>query len=284
MIDTASILPPTDLTALRYVRARDQWDRRVRGARLWIVLHSMEALELVTTSEGCANYFANPGDRQASTQFVCDVDSTIRCMEWDTRGASAAGMNDEAWHIEQAGFARQSAAEWRDPYSDRMIREQVAPLVAALAIRDGIPLRFVDAAGLSRREPGVTTHHEGYKAFGGDVRTDPGFEYPMNDLLALARLIVHPTATARPPVAAQTRHPGMELWRFPNQPTLFVYGVDRDGEWCKHAVVNKGNKLTVDNPDKQISVEPGFLSRLPTRVLSAGDNELDARFHALTGL
>lgn len=281
-----TIPKPTDLAGLRYVPARDQWTRRISGAHIWIVLHSMEALELDTTAEGCANYFANPGpNRQASTQFACDVDSTIRCMDWNTRGASAKGANDEGWHIEQAGFARQTAADWRDPYSDRMIREQVAPLTAALCIRDGIPVRFIDAAGLLRREPGVTTHHECWKAFGGDVRTDPGFEYPMNDLLALTRLIIHPTASAAPLVKAKKRHPGMELWRFHDKPDFFVYDVDRDGEWCKHAIVKSGADVsTVDDPNTQVSVEAGFLNSLPVRMLGVGDVQLDARFKALTGI
>jgi hypothetical protein len=59
-------------------------------------------------------------------------------------------------------------------------------------VRDDIPLEFVDAEGLKARRKGVTTHHECWKAFGGDVRTDPGQHYPMERMLAAARRLVIP--------------------------------------------------------------------------------------------
>jgi hypothetical protein len=180
-----------DLESIRYVPCRDQWPRRTNAAHIWIVLHSIESGEGGETAEACANYFRDPRNpngtpRIASTQFVVDNNSTIRCAEWENRVAGAVGANDEGWHIEQAGVAAQSADQWRDDYSTDMVMRQTAPLVAALAHRDGIPLRFVDAAGLKRGQPGVTTHHECWKAFGGDVRTDPGANYPMTEMLVEA--------------------------------------------------------------------------------------------------
>jgi hypothetical protein len=184
-----------DLESIPYVPCRDQWPRRTSMPHIWIVLHSIESGEGGGTAEACASYFRDPRNangtpRIASTQFVVDNNSTIRCAEWENRVAGAVGANDEGWHIEQAGVAAQSADQWRDDYSTDMVIHQTAPLVAALAQRDGIPLRFVDAAGLKRGQPGVTTHHECWKAFGGDVRTDPGPEYPMTEMLVEAiRLI-----------------------------------------------------------------------------------------------
>lgn len=184
-----------DLDSIPYVPARDQWPRGTTAPHIWIVLHSIESGEFERTAESCAAYFQDPRNadgskRIASTQFVVDVDSTIRCADWNASVAGAVGANVDGWHIEQAGFAGQSEGEWNDTYSTRMVLGQTAPLVAALAVRDGIPLEFVDAAGLRQRRKGVTTHAECYKAFGGDVRTDPGRYYPMDRMLAAARRLV----------------------------------------------------------------------------------------------
>lgn len=200
----------TDLGSLPYIAARDQWPRRTTDPHKWIVLHGIQGGEYGEAAENCARYFQNP-ERVASTQFVCDNNSTIRCMGWETRGASAVGANDEGWHIEQAGVASQSPQDWHDDYSTQMIHEQVAPLVAALCARDDIPAVFVNAEGLKRGERGVTTHYECWRAFGGDVRTDPGEHYPMAELLATVNAALDPVAA---PPAAPTHEgaPVMEVW------------------------------------------------------------------------
>jgi hypothetical protein len=170
-----------ELDSITYIPCRDQWCCS-NAVKDWIVLHSIESGESGSAAENCANYFKNPGNRVASTQFVVDNNSTIRCAGWNMRIAGAVGANSRGWHIEQAGFAGQDEG-WLDEYSMDMILGQTAPLVAALCLRDNIPVRFVDAAGLRRGERGITTHHECWKAFGGDVRTDPGAMYPMDMLL-----------------------------------------------------------------------------------------------------
>lgn len=193
-----------ELESITYIPARDQWCCS-NVVKDWIVLHSIEAGEFDWTAENCARYFQDPGGRVASTQWVVDINSTIRCAEFNMRVAGAVGANERGWHIEQAGFAGQTFRDWRDEYSAEMILSQTAPLVAALCIRDGIPIRFVDAAGLKRGVRGITTHHECWKAFGGDVRTDPGAEYPMFDLLlpeveALVHGTKPPTPPTKPPI------------------------------------------------------------------------------------
>lgn len=192
--------PPTDLEALPYVAARDQWPRGTNALHDWIVLHGIQSGETGSAAENCAAYFADPGpNRKASTQFVCDNNSTIRCMEWNTQGASAVGANVRGWHIEQAGFASQSDTDWHDEYSTAMIQTQVAPLIAALCIRDGIPARFLDAAALKRGERGLTDHHQCWLAFGGDVRTDPGPFYPWAEVIEYVEAILNPEPTPPDP-------------------------------------------------------------------------------------
>jgi len=241
------------LEALPYVPARDQWARRISGPHIWIVLHTIEIGESPSAAESCANYFRNPGSRVASTQFVCDNNSTIRCMDWNTRGASAVGANDEGWHIEQAGFAGQSAGEWNDRYSLDMVRGQVAPLVAALCRRDRIPVRFVPADGLRRREPGITTHAECYRAFGGDVRSDPGANYPMLLLLDEVRQALNPTPLN------EEEDADMVFVKFPDKPAIYSLQTDRSGRFWSF------------EPDGRDQLVIGA----KVRLLAAGDDALD---------
>jgi hypothetical protein len=163
----------------------------------WIVLHVMQAPEKLSTAEGTQNYFASTSVK-ASTHFSCDADSTVQSVMIADVAYGAGGANAAGVHIEQAGYSEQSAADWSDEYSQRMLVEQVAPLVGRLAARLQIPLRFVDAAGLKRGDRGVTTHKQCSDAFGGS-HWDPGLAYPMGQVLDVARLWVAGTSTTAPP-------------------------------------------------------------------------------------
>ncbi|MCS7051031.1 MAG: N-acetylmuramoyl-L-alanine amidase [Thermomicrobium sp.] len=179
--------------ALRYVNdlpfIRARWIYGRRDQTNWIVLHSIEAPERLDTAEACARYFQTT-DRQASTQFVCDADSTIRCADIFDVVAGAKGANRTGVHIEQAGFAAQSESEWNDAYSLRMVDEQVAPLVAALCVICDVPVVFCTDDDIRAGRRGITTHHEIWKVFGGDVRTDPGPHYPIHRLLQQVETIL----------------------------------------------------------------------------------------------
>lgn len=180
------------IDGLPYIPARDQWPNRGNDTR-WVVLHTIEGPEAPTSAEGCANYFANPGNRTASTQFCVDTNSTVRCAELDKVVAGAVGANHKGIHIEQAGVAAQTPAQWHDDYSMRMVLGQTAPLVAALCVTYDIPVQFVKADGLRAGVRGVTTHAECWKAFGGDYRSDPGDHYPIAELLDETRRLIDGT-------------------------------------------------------------------------------------------
>ena len=188
----------------------------------WIVLHAMQAPERLTTAEGTANYFATTSVK-ASAHFNCDADSTVQSVRLKDVAYGAPGANKSGVHIEQAGYSEQSAVDWSDEFSQKMLRGQVAPLVAKLAVACGIPIRFVDAAALKRGENGITTHHECSKAFGGD-HWDPGGAYPMGQLLELVRRAATPSVPTPPPPVVppilekgsvmQTLQRGDRIWHF----------------------------------------------------------------------
>lgn len=167
---------------------------RAAGSVKWIVLHAMQAPERLSTAEGTANYFAGTSVK-ASAHFSCDADSTVQSVRLSDVAYGAPGANAAGVHIEQAGYSEQNVDGWADEYSQRMLREQVAPLVAKLANYHSIPIKYVDAAALKRGERGVTTHKQCSDAFGG-THWDPGVSYPIDELLIYARS--HSTGTATP--------------------------------------------------------------------------------------
>jgi hypothetical protein len=76
-----------------------------------------------------------------------------------------------------AGYARQSRAEWLDDFGRRMFA-QMAPYVRADAARYGIPLRQLSDAQVKAYAPGITSHAQLGRVFGGTDHTDPGPNFP----------------------------------------------------------------------------------------------------------
>jgi hypothetical protein len=73
-----------------------------------------------------------------------------------------------------------------DEFSVEVLK-RTARLVAYLCHRWGLPVNFVDAAGLRAGHAGVTTHAEVTKAFGKSTHTDPGKGFPMGRFLDMVR-------------------------------------------------------------------------------------------------
>lgn len=168
---------------------RYRWaQRKPRG----IVLHSAETWERSSVAESLGQYLAGPnGPTGASWHYADDDDSIVQSVEDQHIAWHAGVVNAYTIGIEQAGRASQTAEQWGDPYSSRML-ERTALLLAYLSARHGIPLVFVPAAVIASQHQhggfrGVSTHWEVTKAFrvkGG--HTDPGTNYPMAAVLARA--------------------------------------------------------------------------------------------------
>lgn len=155
-----------------------------RNIRL-IVLHTMEALETAATAENCAQYFATTRV-QASAHFCIDSDSIVQCVPMLDVAYAAPKANSDGVHIELAGYARQSEAEWDDTFS-RAELELCARLMAALSKDCNIPLRFLTRSELKAGERGVTTHQDCSAVFGG-THQDPGKHFPMTKVIGLAQM------------------------------------------------------------------------------------------------
>jgi hypothetical protein len=186
---------------MTFVPAR--WFTPTSGRRIdLLVVHSMEMDERRDTAEACAAYFASCPeyriingrrfDARASAHECVDDNSRVGCVLDKDVAYAAPGANHNGWHLELAGFARQTRAEWLDDYGRRMLTGPAAEAIAEKSQEHNIPLEFVDAAGLRAGRRGVTTHNEVRLAFGRTDHTDPGPGFPMDVLLDAARNRLHP--------------------------------------------------------------------------------------------
>ncbi len=176
-----------DHPELVFVQAAGYSRGRPDGPPLWIVVHDMEATETSTRAESTAAYFANPGDgRSVSSHYAVDSDSVVQCVllrdvAWTVgnRPGNNRGIN---WEL--SGFARQSRADWLDPFGLGMFA-QMAPIVRADALKYGIPLERRTVPELKAMRPGITSHNDLRLAFGDTTHTDPGPNFPWDVFMTI---------------------------------------------------------------------------------------------------
>jgi N-acetyl-anhydromuramyl-L-alanine amidase AmpD len=153
-----------------------------------IVMHSMEASEKGDTAESCARYFANmPASKKASAHYCVDNNSIVQCVQTNDVANAAPGSNHNGIHIELAGYARQTAAEWLDEYSRAMLQNAANLCGLVLCPKWNIPIVYVSAGGLKAGRRGFTTHAQVSEAFRRSSHWDPGPGFPMADFLKLVQ-------------------------------------------------------------------------------------------------
>lgn len=160
----------------RYRAAHDS-GRRTQPV-LWVVLHCTQS----ATAASAARWLADPR-ATGSAHLVVGGTNCYRLLPNDLVAWGAPGANESGFHVEQAGFADWSEAEW---LARRPMLKRVAWKVARHCHVFGVPPVFVTADGLRRKHPGITTHAECSRAFGGD-HTDPGRGWPRRYVMGLVR-------------------------------------------------------------------------------------------------
>ncbi len=153
-----------------------------RGVRL-IVMHSMEAPEKGDTAENVAEYFRTT-TKQASAHICVDNNSIVQCVLDNDIAWAAPGANSDGIQIEMAGYARQSEADWLDPYST-LVLENAAKASAQYCRKYEIPvvrLSNKDLAG--KLAKGFVSHSQASEVFKKSDHTDPGNGFPWDYFLA----------------------------------------------------------------------------------------------------
>jgi hypothetical protein len=153
-----------------------------------VVIHTIEIAEASTSADRTAAWGAGPQAPQASWHYAFDDDSTILCVPEEHVAWAAPGLNRQGIQFEHAGYARQTTAQWEDPFSRRMLQRS-AKMCAAVCKRWDIPIVFIDAAGLLRGERGITTHYQVTLGPGKGLTThgDPGRYFPMSSYLSMVQ-------------------------------------------------------------------------------------------------
>ena len=157
-----------------------------REVRL-ICIHCSQGHEVATGAEGLAAWGAkgkgHPED--ASWHFAVDSDSVTQSVYIDDIAWHAGPINGYSVGIEQVGRAEQTVEQWHDAYS-RSVIATTARLVAILAGMYDLPIEHV-SRDLPRAR-GVCTHHDvTMDLCKGRGHWDPGPNYPMEEMLAMAR-------------------------------------------------------------------------------------------------
>lgn len=149
-----------------------------------VVIHTMESPENPTTAEAVANYFQRTSV-QASANVCVDSDSCVLTVHEKDTAWACPGFNASGYQIELAGYARQSAADWADDYSDAELHI-AAEIAAGVATRNNIPVRHLTVAQVRAGEKGFMGHHDATLAgVGGNTHTDPGDNFPWAKFLQL---------------------------------------------------------------------------------------------------
>lgn len=180
-----------------------------------IVIHTGETPETLTTAEGMANYFAR-GEKVVSAHYTHDADSSVQCVK-ETDIAYHAPPNTGSIGHELSGRAAQTSSEWQDAYSQRMLREQVAPQVAYELRRHGVPPVWLTVADLQAGKRGVTSHANVSQAFKKSTHWDPGPNFPVDQFMELVRSHI------APPVMEVTMSEG--YYELCADGGVFAYGV-----------------------------------------------------------
>lgn len=150
-----------------------------------VVIHTAETPETATSAEAVARYFQET-DREVSAHYCVDADSVVQCVKLEDVAWCAPGANHNGVHIELAGRASQTAAQWADAFSKNEL-DLAAELTSLLVKRYSIPVVEVSAAGLLAGRRGVTTHAAVSRAFRRSSHWDPGAAFPMDAFLARVR-------------------------------------------------------------------------------------------------
>lgn len=144
----------------------------------YIVLHDTEG----PTAVGAARYFTDPASG-GSANLVVDDHDCFRVLGDLVIPWGAPPLNTSGFHIEQAGFASWSRAEW---LAHRPTIERAAYKASLRCELFKIPPRVLNVAQLradfAQHEPGggVVTHATVSAAFAESAHTDPGPGYPID--------------------------------------------------------------------------------------------------------
>lgn len=175
---TATAKPIRATCSTQYRAIRTSGTRRLSAIEL-LVVHTTQGI----TARGAARWFTNPACR-GSAHLVVDGAECFRTLPPSAIPWAAPGANGRGWHLEVAGMAQWSRAEW---LARRSTIERAAFKLALHAKAFGIPLVRLSVPELRAGvKQGVVDHDQCSRAFGG-THWDVGDGFPFDLLMTRAR-------------------------------------------------------------------------------------------------
>lgn len=169
---------PTTADCLPTYKAVHNSGPRPAALIRYIVLHDTEG----ATAQGAAEYFTTQASG-GSANLVVDDNTCYRVLDDLMIPWAAPPLNTSGFHIEQAGFAAWTRAEW---LTHRETIDRAAYKAALRCERFKIPARLLTVPLLqhdfAQHQPagGVVTHATISAAFHQSTHTDPGPQYPLD--------------------------------------------------------------------------------------------------------
>lgn len=154
-----------------------------------VVIHTMETGEGRKTAESVASWFAGKHGKppRASAHICIDRDSAVRCVRAQHQAAAAPGSNRDGYHVELAGRAKQTAAQWADDASTETL-QIAARHCAKIAERYEIPLVKLTVEEVADgHTSGFCGHADVSKAFRKSTHWDPGPNFPWDVFLGMVQ-------------------------------------------------------------------------------------------------
>lgn len=175
---TAQGAQPFSAECSRRFKAHGSSGSRAASSIRLIVIHSTEG----STAAGAAGWFENPASK-GSAHLCVDDRECFRTLSDDAIPWGAIGANTSGVHIEIAGFAKWSKAEWLE-HTEGLRR--AAYKAAQFAKKYEIPVELLNNKELKSGKSGIVTHAQCAVVFDGS-HTDPGPNFPLDRFIQWAR-------------------------------------------------------------------------------------------------